>query len=217
MPKAQIAGQGNSLSEAEKQHRESRDWAPVLSPNPASVLGQAWGFPICQTNRKDSCPLPKAGAHLPTLSPSCLLPRQSVTTTSARKAREAHWAYSPACLTLLTSQASAWTTHREVCENGHAGPQAWRTVHTHADMHMHTDITQPLGHSSVPHIPSMLRHTSCTVHTPHSTWATYPHMHRWLLMMLTHCRKICRDLPASPVTARWWDSPTGLPFDALIN
>lgn len=35
--------------------------------------------------------------------------------------------------------------------------------------------------------------------------------------MLTRYRQIGIDFPASPATARWWDSPRGLPFNALIN
>lgn len=59
--------------------------------------------------------------------------------------------------------------------------------------------------------------THATLCTYRSTQTTHPHMHRWLHMMFTHYRQIIIDFPAFPVTTRWWDSPRGLPFNALIN
>ena len=86
---------------------------------------------------------------------------------------------------------------------------ACRRAHTHTNAHC------PLAHSDVHHTLNTDTRASLCTHS--STQATHSHMHRWLHMTLTHSRQICIDFPASTVTARWWDSPRGLPFNALIN
>lgn len=101
----------------------------------------------------------------------------------------------------------------EVCSGRHADPRAQCTQHMQMGTHAHKH-------------PAHLRTQMCTTyqtqtHTPccphRSTRATHSHMHTWLHMVLTRYRQKCIDFPASPVTARWWDSPRGLPFNALIN
>lgn len=156
------------------------------------MLGPAWVFPICQTQHKDSCLLPNASVYLPNLAPSCLLPRQSMITTSARKAQEAagHTAQTVSRYSRARPGPRPHTgkyVEMDIQALGHG------TVHTHADEH------SEIHSATYTLICALLQVTLCA---RYSTQAAYPHTHRWLPMMLTHCRKICRDLPASPVTSQ---------------
>lgn len=159
MPKAQTAGQGNRLVEQKKRHTGS----PGIGPVPPARTWTGLASPICQTKHKDSCPLPNASVYLPTLSPSCLLPRQSVTTTSARKAQEAHWAHSPACLTLPQARPET-RPHTGKC--GQMDMQALRhgTRHTSMQAQIYsptfTLIYAPYTrHTETCHTVYMLQHT----------------------------------------------------------
>lgn len=205
---------GNSLSHQENlKHRNAKTgraraatpWSSKSSRTGplyrVSVLGQAG---VCASIKRDPS---KASYDLAERNPAHFLPSLSVTTTSASRAEET---LSPA--------------HRAAQEPGLG------TLHTHSNAY------RPLG-TCIQHIRMQVgthayrgTHTlRCALHTEHththvmlcthqSIWVTYPHVHRWLRKMLTQHRKICIEFfPASSVTARWWDSPTGLLFNALIN
>lgn len=166
MPKAQIAGQGNSLVEQKKKKKTTPQGvqSPGSSPVPPSWLCAriGLGFPICQTQHKDSCLLPNASVYLPNLSLSCLLPRQSVITTSARKAQEAAG---------HTAQPVSLCSPVRPGPRPHTGKyvemdmQALRhdTVHTHADEHACTEI-----HSATYTLICAPHTESHCVHGPHT-------------------------------------------------
>lgn len=83
---------------------------------------------------------------------------------------------------------------------------------------MHIAQVHANGHIPLIYILRCAPHTKHTqIHKPHWAQTIHAHIHRWFHMILAHHRQICIDFPASPVIARWWDSPRGLSFNALIN
>lgn len=102
------------------------------------------GFPICQTQHKDSCLLPNASVYLPNLAPSCLLPRQSVITTSARKAQEAagHTAQPVSCCSPTRSGPRPHTgkyVEMDMQVLGHGSAHTCRDEHACTDTLSHLD------------------------------------------------------------------------------
>lgn len=72
------------------------------------------------------------------------------------------------------------------------------------------------AYSDVHQILNILRHTCHTVHTPQ--YMDHTPTHAQVASHDTHTLdKYAYIFPASPVTARWWEFPRGLPFNALIN
>lgn len=153
------------------------------------------GFPICQTQHKDSCLLPNASVYLPNLAPSCLLPRQSVITTSARKAQEAAG---------HTAQPVSHCSPAKPGPRPHTGKyvemdmQVLRhgSAHTCRDEHACTDTLSRLDTlmcdpPTKPHCVhtaahELHNHTS-TLCTHCSTQAAYPHTHTACTVQHTGC------------------------------